>query len=213
MASERTVPPDSRRLRLAHRAGLRPRPRWVVTGLLCLALAASWEQASAAGLAAWRVLWHRHVVMLATIDRGELEGVALTWGIGLAAVVAVIVLGMLVGGSLGPVERQAMERLRPRPVRVPALGIAAVVMLSVGLLIVALGPVAAGAARAVDASPDALAKLWQIWLVRGLAITGGVLLVAGAAETLLVRHGIRRALYSTVEEAREDRRRAGSGHG
>lgn len=213
MASDRTVPPDSRRLRLAHRAGLRPRPRWVITGLLCLAIASSWEHASTAGQAAWRSLWHRQVVMPAGFDRGELESVALTWGIGLAAVAAVIALGMFLGGGLGPIDRQALGRLRPRPVRLPPLGIAAVVVVSVGLLVVALGPVAAGAARAVDASPDALAELWQIWLVRGLAITGGVLLIAGAAETLLLRHGIRRALYSTVEEAREDRRRAGSGRG
>jgi hypothetical protein len=149
--------------------------------------------------------------MLSTFDRGELESVAVTWSIGLAAVVAVVALGMLLGGGLGPIDRQALGRLRPRPVRLPALGLAAVAVLSAGLLVGALRPVAAGAARAVDASPDALAELWQIWLVRGLAITGGVLLIAGAAETLLLRRGIRQALYSTVEEAREDRRRAGSG--
>jgi hypothetical protein len=151
--------------------------------------------------------------MLDTFGRAELESMAVAWCVGLVAVLAVVALGMLLGGGLGPVERQALDRLRPGPVRLPALGIAAVVMLCAGLLVVAFGPVAAGAARAVDASPDALAKLWQIWLVRGLAITGGVLLAAGAVEALLLRHGIRRALYSTVEEAREDRRHGGSGRG
>lgn len=147
----------------------------------------------------------------AEIDRALLLGTvdaALTWSAtAMASLVAAMLLAMLLSGSLGPIDRDALQGLHVAP-----RGTAWVLPIFGGVaalfaLYLVLVPLLAGAARAPDASRLGLSLLWSTWARRIATATGGVLLVAGLVELVVERERWIRALYQSVDEARRERKR------
>lgn len=203
--------PGRGRIRRARKAGHRGRAPYLRTGVVLLGLAAL-ASAGTDGLARW---WAArfHFSPPSTSPWAGVGGLdAVVWVVlpfGLVAM-SVGVVGAMAGGGVGPRDPGAVARLGLRRVSMPwwVSGILA----GVALLGVAwgLGGVAAGAARAVDASPDGLRRLWHIWLVRGATTTGLVLISVGLLERISAARVAHRALYQTPEQRREDDRRTGA---
>ena len=122
-----------------------------------------------------------------------------------AALVAGAALVATAAGRLGWVSHGQRARLgrvqRERPgFRQVLLGL--LVALAIGIVLL---DVLAGAARAPAASQVGLGVLWQTWVVRTFAYGGTVLVGVGVLELVLERRARDRALFQSVQEAREER--------
>lgn len=206
---DRAIPPSPRRLHLAWQAGVRSRPRWLVSGAFALGIGLAFDVAVRALAPWWRATW-ADVDAGGVPDMAGLAVVGLAWGAVVLLGLAAVVVGHALAGALGPVSAQARERLGAVALRAPVIGISLVAPVLATVIGLALWSAAAGAARAVDAPADALVEVWQIWLVRGLTIGGAALLVAGLIETLLWRRRITFALHQSVDQARDEQRRGGA---
>jgi hypothetical protein len=131
-------------------------------------------------------------------------------GTGLVVALGVVLAAGLLQGRTGPIRRRELQRLgiasSPRPA---VFGLLVVGTLAVLVLLGALDEVAAGAARAADASNAGLALLFRTWGSRVAATVGGVTLIAGLVELALARRQIWRALHQSVEEHRRELRERG----
>lgn len=190
---EPRVPPSRARVRLAHRAGLRPSSPWLVPSTLCLGLAAALPELGA-GL--------REGLRAGLVGGDETHGLWAmsfeTGSIGLVAAAGLAVAAVAAAGGVGRVRRGRLGRVGEISGPSVALGVAALVA-----LVVILRGVVAGAARAVDASEVGLVALWGAWLQRGLVAVGAIGLVAAIVDLARARAAIRRALRQTPAEARE----------
>jgi hypothetical protein len=199
LAEEGTLAPDPHRLARAHRAGLRPTSPWLWPAAACLGLALALHMGGAARVEALQGAW------AAGVAAGDASGVGaalageLTRLLAGAAALALVVAALT--GTLGRVDRRTRLQVRLRPSA--ARGLLALALPAVAVVL-ALG-VAAGAARAVDASPAGLQALWLAWLRYLLLGTGGMMLVAGVIDRALARRRLWRALHRTVAEARAER--------
>ncbi len=204
MSGSRTIAPDRRRLREASRAGVRPRSRWLSRGLLCLALAAGLELSGPRVLQTIQELLRSDDPRQLLTIAGLALGAALLALLGLAALASLSAAGL--SRDLGPVDHARRRRLRigngDRPA--PTLWWIGFILLG-GALAVHRG-VLAGASRAVDSSPSALAGLWYAWGLEVLTVGGALLVIGGAAELYLDERARRRILHRSPEELREELR-------
>lgn len=191
-----SIAPDPRRLARAHRAGLRPASPLLLTGALCLALAAALRWGGPALLDAWRGLWADGLVGESSVGPGLFA--ALGWLF--AGVAGLVVLVASVNGGLGWVDRGAARGLAVGSQRSRLRGV--VLLLVPGLALLLLAGVCAGAARAVDASESGLLALWWGWLLRLLAGVGGLLVLAGGLDRALARRRLWQALHRSAGELR-----------
>ena len=199
--SDRTIAPGPSRMRAAWRAGLRARARWLAAGLACLTAASVIDLSGESLAHAWAAGFDPSAPI------GDLAQLLSLWLLVLAGAVAVVFLGALVLRNLGPVGRRDPDL--PAGLRTPVFAVSGIVLAAFSVLFVLLAPVAAGAARAVDASDLALAGLWARWAAQLLGSVGLLLLVAGVAEHLVMRHGLWRDLHMTRTQAREQSRTSG----
>jgi Flp pilus assembly protein TadB len=201
LSDPRTIAPDARRLREAHRAGLRRASVWLGRGLGCFGLLAAMELAPAALRRAQEGLrWPEGG------DLGVLVGAALGWcGLVLGGFLAAALVAALAIGALGPVDRRLREKIG---VEVPEGGLvfSGLAAALAAALLYGLRGALAGAARGVDAAPQALAALWSGWLVRGLWAVGAMLIAAATLEVLAVEVQRRRALSRSAAELRAEER-------
>jgi hypothetical protein len=172
-----------------------------VAGLGCLVLAAAIDLSGESLARAWGEGFE------AGLSRADVVPVLVGWTALLVAAVGVVFSGALVLRNLGPVGRR--DPGLPTGIRTPSLAMGGIVLGAFTVLLVLLMPVAAGAARAVDASDLALAGLWARWAAQLLGSVGVLLLVAGVAEHLVMRHGLWRDLHMTRTQAREQSRTPG----
>lgn len=192
-----TLEPDARRLRDADSAGFRRASLWLPRGLLLVALALGLDSASASV----------HDLLRAPTAAAALEAaVDALWSVLVAALV-IVPIAALLAGSAGPVDRARSRRLRLHGTGEPGLGLLLVAAALAIIALLALRGVIAGAARGADADLTALTALWSAWLLRGLALVGALLVLAGVFELVLSERARRRALRQTLEELREDARR------
>lgn len=198
MADHGSIAPDPRRLARAHRAGLRPASPLLLTGALCLALAAALRWGGPALLDAWRGLWGEGLVGGASGRVGAGLFTVLGWLF--AGVAGLVVLVASVNGGLGWVERGAARGLAVASQRSRLRGV--VMVLVPGLALLLLAGVGAGAARAVDASESGLLALWWGWSLRLLVGVGGLLLLAGGLDRALARRRLWQALHRSAGELR-----------
>ncbi len=209
MSGSRTIAPDRRRLREASRAGVRARSRWLGRGLLCLALAFLLENYGPQALSTLRE-------QLAGDDPEQLlRGAAVSLGSALLALLGLAALASLAAAGLsrdlGPVDHARRARLRIGAGDRPSPTLAWLSLILLGLTLAIHRGVLAGASRAVDASPEALATLWYAWGVEVLTIGGVVLVLGGALELYLDERARRRTLYRSHDELREELREQSHG--
>ena len=212
LTADRTIPPDARRLRDAHLAGLRPSSPWLSRAALLLGLGLGLGALRAALTAP---LVHLTAPLVHPPGASTCDALALArdaWaaflpiaGAVLALALLAALLAALLSGALGPVDRHLRARLRVAAPAAPALALALLALAAAAALALAHRGVLAAAARAADASPTALAALYSAWLERVLLAAGLVLLAAGLAERHLAARARRRDLHQTPAEARQDR--------
>jgi len=205
VSGSRTIAPDRRRLREATRAGIRRQTRWLGRGLICLGVVVV-VRVYGAEASAWidGALHSQTPQQLA-------QTAALTLGVALLALLGIGALMLLsatgLSGGLGPIDDNARRRLGPVGVgerRPPWLWWAGLAL--VGISLARHLGVIAGASRAVESSPTALAELWWSWGLEVLTIAGGLLIVGGLVELWIDEQARRRALHRSPEELREELR-------
>jgi len=196
LAGSKTIAPDARRLRDAHRAGMRRASVWLGRGLCCLVLLAALELAPAA------------IRQAQGGDPVAMVRAALGWwGLVLGGFLAAALAAALAVGSLGPVDRRMREKIRAGAAEGGLVFSGLAVALAAALLYGLRGALA-GAARGVDAGPQALSGLWSGWLSRGLGVVGAMLIAAGVLEALAAEAQRRRALHRSAAELRAEERSA-----
>ena len=196
MADDGSIAPDPRRLARALRAGLRPASPLLLTGALCLALAAALRWGGAPLMDAWRRLWGQGLAGAAS----GFDGLAGALGWLFAGVAGLVVLVAGVNGGLGWVDRGVGRGLAVGSQRSGLRG--GLMVLVPGLALLLLAGVCAGAARAVDASEAGLLALWWAWLLRLLVGVGGLLLLAGGLDRALARRRLWQALHRSAGDLR-----------
>ncbi|NVB36912.1 hypothetical protein G6O69_03660 [Pseudenhygromyxa sp. WMMC2535] len=195
-------PPDRRRRDQARAAGFRPRSRWwglagVAAGLSLLGGAAARGPEE---LARWL-----DAVFFATDEtsgglwRPELPALAL-------ALLAALAAGLVLAAVWATRKKRrataglgAHARLDPR---LPWLPAAASCALALTIVLAALRPALAGAARSVDAGAGGLISLWTEWTWRGLWLLLGVSAGLGALERLASARRLWQGLHLTRAQAR-----------
>ncbi len=209
MSGSRTIAPDRRRLREASRAGVRARSRWLGRGLLCLALAFVLENYGPQTLTWLREQLRgddpEQLLLTAAITLSS----ALLALLGLAALASLSAAGIT--RDLGPADHARRARLRVGAGERPSPTLAWVGLILLWITLAIHRGVLAGASRAVDASPEALAALWYAWGVEVLTTGGVVLVLGGALELYLDERARRRTLYRSHEELREELRERSHG--
>jgi len=198
VADDGSIAPDPRRLARAHRAGLRPASPLLLTGALCLALAAALRWGGPPLLGAWHRLWGEGLVGGSLVH--GLGGLVAALGWLFGGVAGLVVLVASVNGGLGWVERGVARGLAVGSQRSGLRG--GLMILVPGLALLLLAGVCAGAARAVDASEAGLLALWWGWLLRLLVGVGGLLLLAGGLDRALARRRLWRALHRSAGDLR-----------
>ncbi len=198
---------------------MRPESAWLTAGLSCLAVAVAAHGgqgsiaafAESVGAAAAVVLRSPDPDLaaarpvLAQAALGGLSALAiLAVAIGAAAVLAGAVLG-----RLGPVRPAVARGLGVKPAASRLrIAIGGAVLIS-GLLAFDLQRRVAGAARAADASADALAILWRDSAIATLLAAAAAMIAVGVLEALQQRRDQHVALIPTPEQAADEARRSG----
>lgn len=201
------LPPSRKRVRAAWAVGLRPRSRLLVLGGIALVLASALELTPV--VAGW--LSHRLVL---AFDPGSLtpDRAGLAAGSG-AALLALLGIGVIAAVGLGPRGRARRALgVAPQAEQLPGWLTATLILLAVATSVAINRAVLAGAARSVDASPEALAHAWSAWVRHGLLGLAVAAVSVGVIELLISGRRLWRALHQTPAqarlEARADSRRA-----
>lgn len=118
-----------------------------------------------------------------------------------AIVVGILIVTAAVSGRLGAIDPSAASGLElgPRPRRVRVAVVAAALLLGVGSVLVRAR--IAGAARAADASPEALVALWRGSAGETLWAIGVALLAIAAFELWQSRRDLELALVEGEERS------------
>lgn len=194
------LPPSRKRAREARALGLRPR-----SGHLPLA--------GLALLLAWLLeLWPRAVGwlsdQLALGMVGGFEGDVAERGLGAlfgVGVVLVIVVMIVIMKAPQARARRALG-VAPEAEQIPPWIALTLVAVALVLIVIASRGALAGAARSVDASPEALAHVWLAWVRRGLLALAVVAAGVGVIERQISARQLWRALHQTPAQAREEAR-------
>ena len=197
------LPPSRRRVRAARALGLRPQSGLLPLAGLALLLA------SLLGLWPWLVGWLSDQLARAFAGSLALDTSELAAG-SAAGLLVLLAVGMIAAVSVAPHARArralgvAPEAALAPPWLMLALSIAALM-----LIVIATRGALAGAARSVDASPEALTHAWLAWLRRGLLALAVVAACVGVIERQLSARRLWRALHQTPAQAREEARASG----
>jgi len=197
------LPPSRRRVRAARALGLRPQSGLLPLAGLALLLA------SLLGLWPWLVGWLSDQLARAFAGSLALDTSELAAG-SAAGLLVLLAIGMIAAVSVAPHARArrslgvAPEAALAPPWLMLALSIAALI-----LIVIATRGALAGAARSVDASPEALTHAWLTWLRRGLLALAVVAACVGVIERQLSARRLWRALHQTPAQAREEARASG----
>src|SRR5690606_24965360 len=97
----------------------------------------------------------------------------------------------------------------PQAEPIPGWTAAALILLALVLSATVSVGLVAGAARSVDASPEALAHVWIAWVRRGLLGLAAAALSVGLIERRISARRLWRALHQTPAQARREARAAG----
>lgn len=199
MPLERPIVPSPARIARAHAAGIRPPGGWLGAGIACVVGSLVIDATSLVDIG--RLLG---VGQLQLQPRAVVVGAAQILGALLAITLGAVMVSRLLGGGLGPVDRQARRRLGVGTVRTSAGPL--VIATVVGLACVLLGSVSVigAAARGADATATSLPLLWVGWASRALAIVGGTLCAIGLLEQTWWRSARFSALHQTVQAARRE---------
>jgi hypothetical protein len=182
---------------------MRPRSGLLLLASLALLLVALLE------LRPLAVRWLSDQLALAFTRPLALDSLGLTVGSGVVAL-ALLGLGLVLAVSVGPRARarQALG-VSPDAGQLPPWIAMLLVAAALSLIVIASRGALAGAARSVDASPEALAHAWLAWVRRGLLTLAGVAGCVGLIERQLSARQLWLALHQTPAQAREEARASG----
>jgi hypothetical protein len=197
------LPPSRKRAHAAWALGLRPRSGHLLLAAFALLLASLLEQ--------WPSVarWLSDRLVLAFTRPLTVDVASLAVGSG------VVLLGLLGLGGVAAVSwaprRRALRALGVAPAaeRIPAWISLALVSVALALIVVSSRGLLAGAARSVDASPEALTHAWIAWARRGLLTLAVVTAGIGMIERRLSARRLWRGLHQTPAQAREEARASG----
>lgn len=202
MSDAGLLPPSRARRRRARRAGHRARAPLLRTGVTLVLLGVVLPAVGEATQGAWGQLFTH-----ASPGRNAWGGAVLVWLPAVAAAVVAVVAGLLVGGGVAWRNPGALRRLGLRRSEI-LLGLQmALLVVATAVGLYALRGLPAGAARAVDASPEGLAVLWWTWAVRGLTSIGAVLIAVGVVERIAAGRAALGALKQTARQRADEARR------
>jgi hypothetical protein len=199
------IPPSPRRVRAAWEGGRRTRARWLEIGIPCLALSLALEIVAPMLVERWGTSFSSTIGSEASLE--ATSDLLVFWALLLVLAAGLSLLGVAVLGNLGAVTGRPRPEVGPIPV--PLFVFGALLLLAASACVVAFGPVVAAASRAADASEQSLAMLWAHWATYLLGAIGVLLILAGVAEHLAMRHSSWRGLHLTPRQAQDEARERG----